>query len=106
MEENKTTNIKQVTKQIRICSGKACVAESRVRVMDVVICYEHLRMTADEIVAAYPNITLSDVHTALAYYFDNLDEIRDDIRRNDELAGKFRARFPAKLKERLLRGAA
>lgn len=89
-----------------VCGGKVCIVGSRVRVMDVVVCYEHLRMTADEIVAAYPGITLSDVHTALAYYFDNLDEIRDDIRRNDELAEQFRARFPSKLKERLLRGAA
>lgn len=98
--------IGRITKTPDVCDGKACIAESRVRVMDVVVCYEHLRMTADEIVAAYPNIMLSDVHTALAYYFDNLDEIRDDIRRNDELGGKFRGRFPSKVKERLLRGEA
>ena len=98
--------MKSITKTPDLCGGKACIAGSRVRVMDVVVCYEHLRMTADEIVAAYPGITLSDVHTALAYYFDNLDEIRDDIRRNDELAEKFRGRFPSKLKGKWLREAA
>jgi uncharacterized protein (DUF433 family) len=28
-------------------------------------------MSPDEIVSEYPTITLSDVHVALAYYFNN-----------------------------------
>ena len=43
--------------------------------------------------------------STLAYYFDNIAEIRDDIRRNDELAEELRDRFPSKLKEKLLNGA-
>jgi uncharacterized protein (DUF433 family) len=37
-------------------------------------------MSADEIVADYPQHSLSDVHTAPPYYFDNVEEIREDIR--------------------------
>ncbi len=40
-----------------------------------------------------------------AYYFDNVEEIRIDIRRNDALAEQLRAQFPSKLKEKLLHGA-
>jgi uncharacterized protein (DUF433 family) len=62
-------------------------------------------MSPDEIVEAYPELRLSDVHSALAYYFDNLEEIRNDMRHNDELADQLRSRFPSKLKEKLLHGA-
>ncbi len=73
--------------------------------MDIVIWHEDLSMSPDEIVTAYPHITLSDVHAALAYYFDNVEEIRNDIRRNDAPADQPLAQFPSKLKEKLLHGA-
>jgi uncharacterized protein (DUF433 family) len=95
----------RITKSPGIQGGKACVAGHRIRVMDIVIWHEDMSMSPDEIVAAYPALTLSDVHAALAYYFDNVAEIRDDIRRNGEVAAQLRPQFPSKLKEKLLRGA-
>ena len=95
----------RITKRPGIQGGKACIAGHRIRVMDIVIWQEDLSMGPDEIVAAYPELTLSDVHAALAYYFDNVEEIRNDIRRNDQLADQLRAQFPSKLKEKLLHGA-
>jgi uncharacterized protein (DUF433 family) len=94
-----------ITKTPGVCGGKACVAGTRVRVMDIVIWHEHLGWGADEIVSQIPSITLSDVHAALAYYFDNREEIEEDIRRNDEIVEKFRAQNPSKLKEKLSYGA-
>ena len=95
----------RITKTPEVFGGKACIAGHRIRVMDIVIWHEDLSMSPDEIVAAYPELSLSDVHAALAYYFDNVEEIRNDIRRNDELAKQLRARFPSKLREKLLNGA-
>jgi hypothetical protein len=66
--------------------------------MDIVMRHEDLGLSPDELVAAYPGLSLSDVHAALAYYFDNINEIRNDIRRNDEIASELRASFPSKLK--------
>jgi len=94
-----------IAKTPGVCGGKACVAGTRVRVMDIVIWHEHLGWSADEIVSQIPTITLSDVHAALAYYFDNREEIEEDIQRNDEIAEKFRAQYPSKLKEKLSYGA-
>ena len=94
----------RITKTPGVCGGKACIAGHRIRVMDIAIWYDHMGMSADEIVTAYPTITLSDVHAALAYYYDHIEEIREDIRRNGELAEQFRAQFPSKLKESLRRG--
>ena len=95
----------RITKTPGICGGKACIAGHRVRVMDIVIGHEDLGLSADELVSAYPNLTLSDIHAALTYYFDNVDEIRNDIRRNDEIVSELRASFPSKLKMKLLDGA-
>src|SRR6266480_6945872 len=95
----------RITKSPELLGGKACIAGHRIRVMDIVIWHEDLSMSPDEIVAAHPAITLSDVHAALAYYFDNVAEIRNDIRSNVDVADQLRAQFPSKLKEKLLHGA-
>jgi len=94
----------RITKTPGVCGGKACIAGHRIRVMDIVIWHEQMGMSPDEIVQGYPTITLSDVHAALTYYFDHIEEIRADIRRNDELAEQFRAQFPSKVIEKLRRG--
>ena len=86
----------RITKTPDVCAGKACVAGHRIRVMDIVMQHEDLGMSADEIVAAYPGLTLSDVHAALAYYFDNVDEIRNDIRLNDDTSERLRGKFKGK----------
>jgi uncharacterized protein (DUF433 family) len=101
------TNVitEHITETPGVCGGKACVAGTRVRVMDIVVWHEHLGWDVDEIVSQIPGITLSDVHAALAYYFDNREEIEEDIRRNDEIAEKYRAQYPSKLKEKLSYGA-
>jgi uncharacterized protein (DUF433 family) len=95
----------RITKTPSVCGGKACIAGHRIRVMDIVIRHEDLGMSPDEIIAVYPGLDLSDVHAALAYYFDNVDEIRGDILRNNEIAEQLRASFPSKLKTKLLDGA-
>ena len=66
----------RIIKSPEIFNGKACIAGHRIRVMDIVIWHENLGMSPDEIVVAYPELSLSDVHAALAYYFGNVDEIR------------------------------
>lgn len=64
------TNVitEHITKTPGVCGGKACVAGTRVRVMDIVVWHEHLGWDVDEIVSQIPGITLSDVHAAFAYY--------------------------------------
>src|SRR3954453_2622577 len=54
---------------------KAMIAGHRVRVEDVVVWHEKLGMSPDEIVDAIPTITLADVHAALAYYWDNREDL-------------------------------
>jgi uncharacterized protein (DUF433 family) len=63
-----------------VCGGKACIAGHRVRVLDIVVWHEHQGMTPDEIASHLPSIALTDVHAALAYYFDHIEEIQDEMR--------------------------
>ena len=74
-----------------VCGGKPRIAGTRIRVQDIVILTEANLQTPDEIVAAYPHITLADVHAALAYYFDHVEEINRYIREADELVAWMKA---------------
>jgi uncharacterized protein (DUF433 family) len=74
----------RITKTPGICGGRACIAGHRIRVMDVVGWHEKREYSAARIVEElFPSITAADVYAALAYYFDNLEDIEKDFR-NDE----------------------
>jgi uncharacterized protein (DUF433 family) len=57
------------------CGGKPCITGTRIRVWDIYISHERLGNSADQIIAEYPQLTLADVHAALAYYYDHKSEI-------------------------------
>jgi uncharacterized protein (DUF433 family) len=77
------------------CGGKARIAGHRIKVADVAIWYERMGMNPDEIVSTWPSLTLSDVHAALAYYYDHRDQIDAEIREGEELVEKLRAGQPS-----------
>jgi uncharacterized protein (DUF433 family) len=53
-----------------ICGGKPRIAGHPIRVQDIVIWYEQMGMSPDEILYHYPSITLFDIYAALPYYHD------------------------------------
>ncbi len=72
-------------------TGKPCIAGTGIRVWDVYVSHERQGRTPDEIVAAYPQLTLADVHAALAYYWDNKDEIDRQMKEADEFVEQIKA---------------
>jgi hypothetical protein len=59
-------------------------------------------MSPDEIVSAYPSITLAEVHAALAYYFENRERIDADIREGEKFVAEMKAKAaPSLLQEKL-----
>lgn len=80
-----------------VCGGRPRIRGHRIRVQDVVVWHEKPGMSPDEIVTAYPQITLSDVYAALAYYHDHLAEIQQHVRDDDELVNRMRASSVSKL---------
>ena len=69
------------------CGGRPRIAGHRIRVQDIVLWTEEGR-SADEIVADFPQLTLSDVYAALSYYHDYREEIDKNIRDDSELGSK------------------
>jgi uncharacterized protein (DUF433 family) len=83
---------------------RAFVVGTRVRVQDVYVLSELHGKTPDEIMAAFPHLGLAQVHAALAYYFDHMDEIQNEIREDDEFVERFRQTMGPGPLERKLRG--
>jgi uncharacterized protein (DUF433 family) len=70
------------------CGGKPCIAGTRIRVWDVHVWHDLEGRRPEEIVAAFPQISVADVHAALAYYLDHCDEVERQIAEGDALATK------------------
>jgi uncharacterized protein (DUF433 family) len=67
-----------VTKTPGVCGGKACIDGTRIRVNNVV--FLHKSGAADEkIREAYPDLNPAQIHAALAYYYDNRQEIEAEL---------------------------
>jgi uncharacterized protein (DUF433 family) len=90
-----------ITKTPAICGGRACIAGHRIRVMDIVVLHEMRGYCAAEISAIYPGITLADIHASLAYYFDNVEEIQNEFRHDEEASKELLIRHPSKVREKL-----
>jgi uncharacterized protein (DUF433 family) len=80
-----------------VCGGAPVVAGTRIRVSHIAYRYERERQSPDEIVQAYPHLTLAQVHAARAYYYSHRDAIDKEIASSDELVLKARQASPSKL---------
>ncbi|WP_165227670.1 DUF433 domain-containing protein, partial [Aquisphaera insulae] len=74
-----------------VCGGRPRIDGHRIQVEDIAIWHERMGMSPGEIVAEYPSITLSDVHAALAYYYENRLRIDADIEAARRYAEEMRA---------------
>ena len=75
-----------ISKTSTICGGKPCVAGTRIRVWDIHFWHDLRGQAPQEIVAAFPSLTLADVYAALAYYLDHREEIEAEMKQADEFA--------------------
>jgi uncharacterized protein (DUF433 family) len=88
-------------RQSAIHGEKACIVGTRISVQDIYIWHELLGKSPDEIVSEYPFLTLSQVHAALAYFYDHAEEIREQIKRGRDEVERVRANNPPKLQAKV-----
>ena len=91
-----------IVKQPGYCGGKATIDDTRVRVNNVVWLHKEGHTPA-QILESYPDLSLAQVHAALAYYYDHVDEIEVELAREDEAEASFEQRKAEVLAERARR---
>jgi uncharacterized protein (DUF433 family) len=72
-------SIDLITTDAAVRNGRPCIAGTALRVTDVAMAHLYHQRTADQVVADY-ELTLAQVHAALAYYYQHKAELDADIR--------------------------
>lgn len=78
---------RNIEKEPARCGGQPVVVGTRIRVATILNAYRH-GMNIEEIVQQYTPLKPADVHDALAYAYDHIDEIEADLAADDESAVK------------------
>lgn len=84
--------------------GQPHVAGRRIKVRDIMFQYEFVGRDIDEIAAEF-DLNLSQVHAALAYYFDLRSEIDAEIADRDAFVSEMIQKTPSLLSSKLARTA-
>jgi len=84
-----------------IVGGKPRIAGHRITVQNIVIWYDRMGKSADEIATEY-DLDLADIHAALAYYFDHRIEIDKAIEESEIFLKSIRENARSKLDQRML----
>jgi uncharacterized protein (DUF433 family) len=90
-----------ITSTPDVCGGKPCVAGTRVRVWDIAV-HAQAGESPDEVLTHFPHLTLSDIHAALAYYYDNREAVDQQAAEDERFVEQFRqSAGPGPLEEKL-----
>lgn len=79
------------------CSGLPRVDGTRISVNLIVREVVHLRWSPEEVLVAHPHLTMAQIHSALAYYWDHREEVEASIKERAVLVEDLRTKFPSKL---------
>ena len=84
MATTASTVYTHITKEPKVCGGKACIDDTRIRVMDIVELQREGYSPEKMLNVFAVSLTLAQVHAALAYYYDHTDEIDDSFDQQTE----------------------
>lgn len=82
------------------CGGKPRLKGHRIRVQDIAYYSEWCGWNPDQIADSL-NLTLAEVHAALVYYFENMDEIREDLQKGNDLVEEMKRCNSSKLARKI-----
>ena len=83
-----------------IAGGKPRIAGHRITVQDVAVWSERMGQSADEIATEH-DLTLAEIHAAMAYYFEHRVEIDQAIAEGRAFAEELRQRTSSKVTRKL-----
>jgi uncharacterized protein (DUF433 family) len=76
-----------------VCGGHPHIRGTRVKVSEIVSRHVHQGESVDDIVEALPQLTLAQVHAALAYYYDNHGEVEAELLAEDGFVLRMAGRY-------------
>ncbi len=83
-----------------VMGGKPRIAGHRISVQNVVTWHEEMGYTVEQIAEDY-RLSLSDVHAALAYYYDHKEEVDRSMAEGEKFVEEMMKETPSKLKKKL-----
>lgn len=86
-----------ITRIPGVCGGEPCIAGRRIKVRHVYVWYELMGMSADDIARDH-SLSLAQVHAALAYAYEHIDEIREAIAREEAFVEAYKKDHPSELR--------
>lgn len=96
----KTTVYPHITRTPDVCGGQPTIDDTRVRVKNIVALLKEGKRP-EEMIVQYPSLNLAQVYAALAYYYDNPDEIEASLQeeleweaRHEEMRAEHLSRKP------------
>ena len=72
-----------ITHDPRILGGRACIDDTRIRVLDIVQLLHEGRKPEEMLNVFAVPLTLAQVHAALAYYYDHPHEVEEAYRESE-----------------------
>lgn len=93
------TDIKYIVTDPEVYGGRPIIAGHRIAVIDVAI-WTRQGMTPDQIAHEYP-LTLSEIHAALAYYYDHKDALDEQLAADEAMLAEYAANDHSPMMERL-----
>lgn len=90
-----------ITQTPGICGGEPCIAGHRIKVRSIYVWYTLMGMSDDEIAARY-GLTLAQVHAALTYAYEHLEDIRQAMHAEDQFVEALFKENPSKLPRDLI----
>ncbi len=63
---------------------RAYLAGTRIKVQDLVIYHERMGQSVEELAASFPQLSLAQIHGALAYYHEDAEAVRRCIREDQD----------------------
>lgn len=77
--------------------GVAWIANTTTKVIEVVLDQAAFGLSAAQIHAEHPHLSLAQVHAALSYYYDHKSELDDEIARRQQEAEQLRSQTTGQL---------
>jgi len=68
--------------------GTPMISETRIKVVEVVLDHLAHGWSPEEIHFQHPSLSMGQIHSALAYYWDHKEEIEREIERRQETADR------------------